>query len=98
MSKPVELITINALHSMFDKIQALPVNTETRGKLLALLFEPAGAEAVARSILQCIAAEASAPAVLRALQAVGAPSDLAEIRERLIATRDSRRAEDGRSI
>lgn len=93
MSKPVELITINAMHTLLDKIDGLHVPDALKKTLLSATFEQHGLEIVARTILQSLATEASMTVVLRALAAVGAPADLPQIRERMIATRDSRRAE-----
>jgi hypothetical protein len=92
MSKPVELIVINALHDLLEKIDAMPLPDAAKAKLTAALFEPFGNEVTARNVLGNIAAHASINVVLKALAAAGAPSALPEIRERLIATRDSRKA------
>jgi len=92
MSKPVELIVINVLHDILEKVDATPVPAPIKGQILDELFQPFGNEVVARTILERLAVQASINVVLKALAAAGAPSALPEIRERLIATRDSRKA------
>lgn len=90
MTKPVDLIVANDLHDLAANIERLPKDGRDAVNMTSLSTE------VARKLLCIIAHQASLPAVIKALEAVGVCGGVDAIGQQLAAVIE-KRAEEHRA-
>lgn len=88
MSKPLELIIANCLHSVATDLEALP--PERRSDICRLAL----ARQLGRMILSQLSHDLSDHDLMQVLKAAGGPSSLDELLQRLDAVQESRRQRD----
>lgn len=91
MSKPVELLVACELHDYASRIES--VKEEAHDQVLDTLESGEQGNDVLRHLLCTLAHNTSMSAVRKALSAVGAPSSGAELKQRLRAVMEQRKAE-----
>lgn len=91
MTKPVDLIIVNALHHIASKAERKPVEAKD------LATTPRGQEVLARSLLCELAHEARVEVILKLLETAGVQGGLTAIGQRLTAVLEAR-AEEARAL
>lgn len=91
MTKPVDLIIVNALHHIASKAERKPVEAKD------LATTPRGQEVLARSLLCELAHEARVEIILKLLETAGVQGGLTAIGQRLTAVLEAR-AEEARAL